>query len=180
MIKSLQEQLISSGLIDKKKANKIYSEQRKANRKNHGPAAFEKNAGENLSKASRADAERYRELNRQLQMRSEQKAVAAQIRQIVQANRLPKEEGGDTTFNFAVRGKVKKIYTDRDTRERICTGNLAIVEVDGKYELIPSNLVEKLRARNENCIVFFNNPETDAEPAEDGYSDYKIPDNLIW
>jgi len=179
MIKSIQEQLVSAGLIDKKKAKKLKTEQHKLSRKNRG-SAVPQNTREDFREASRKGAERDRELNRQRQAKNEQKAVAAQIRQIVHANRLPREEGDDTLFNFVVQGKVRKIYVNQETRERISTGKLAIVELDGQYDLIPSNLVEKLRKRSETCIVFYNDPQTQDKPAEDDYSDYKVPDDLIW
>ncbi|HXK55516.1 MAG TPA: DUF2058 family protein, partial [Gammaproteobacteria bacterium] len=85
MVKSLQEQLISTGLIDKKKAKKIKTEQQKNSRKNRGSTAS-RDAGQDFREASRARTERDRELNRQRQIQNERKAVAAQIRQIVLAN----------------------------------------------------------------------------------------------
>lgn len=180
MIKSLQEQLISAGLIDKKKAKKIKIEQHKNSRKKRGSSKSQ-STRQDFREASRKSAERDRELNRQRRIKDEQKAVAAQTRQIVQAGRLPREEGGDdTAFNFSVQGKVKKIYVSKETRERIIAGKLAIVEVDRQYDLVPSNLVEKLRKRSETCVVFHNDTQTGDEPAVDDYSEYRIPDDLIW
>lgn len=111
MVKSLQEQLISTGLIDKKKAKKIKTEQQKNSRKNRGSTAS-RDAGQDFREESRARTERDRELNRQRQIQNERKAVAAQIRQIVLANRLPREEGNDAeAYHFIVRGKVKKFMS---------------------------------------------------------------------
>jgi hypothetical protein len=179
MIKSLQEQLVSAGLIDKKKAKKIKADQNKSNRKKRGPAAPQ-STGQTFREASKESAERDRELNRQRQVLSEQKAIAAQIRQIVQANRLPREADGDVAFNFVDQGKVKKIYVDQETRERISSGKLAIVTVDKQYDLVPSSLVEKLRKRSETCVVFHNESQTSEKSAGDDYSEYKVPDDLMW
>lgn len=179
MIKSLQEQLVSTGLIDKKKANKIKAEQHKSSRKQRG-SATPQNTRQDFIEASRENAERDRELNRQRQVQNEQKAVAAQIRQIVQANRLPREDAGDITFNFVVQGKVKKIYVNQETRDRISTGKLAIVEVDKQYDLVSSSLVEKLRRRSATCVVFHNDAKAKDEPVEDEYANYKVPDDLMW
>jgi len=180
MVKSLQEQLISTGLIDKNKAKKIKTEQQKNSRKNRGSTAS-RDAGQDFREASRARTERDRELNRQRQIQNERKAVAAQIRQIVLANRLPREEGNDAeAYHFIVRGKVKKIYVGRQTREQISAGKLAIVEMDGKYDLLPSQWVEKLRARNDGCVVVYNDPETVETPVDEAYCGYRIPDDLMW
>lgn len=178
MTKSLQEQLISIGLIDKKKAKKITNEQYKNSRKQRCSPA-QQTPAENQATTSRLNAERDRELNRKRQLRNEQKAVEAQVRQIVHANRLPKEEG-EIAFNFVVKGKVKKIHISKETRDRISTGKLAIVEVGGQYELIPSSQVEKLLQRNAECVVFYNDPLVKEESVEDDYANHKIPDDLIW
>ena len=180
MAKSLQEQLISTGLIDKKKANKIKTEQLKKSRKQRASAAPKNTTRQDMQKASRESAERDKELNRRRQVEREQKAVAAQIMQLVQANRLPKEEGADIAFNFVVQGKVKKIYVDQQTRDRIGAGKLAIVEVNGQYDLVSANLIEKLRQRSTTCVVFHNDPQTKEEPMEEEYANHKVPDDLIW
>jgi uncharacterized protein len=179
MAKSLQEQLISSGLINKKKAKQIRAEQHKSGRQKRG-SAVPKNTRQELGEPFRDSTERDRELNRQRQAKSERKALAAQIRQMVQANRLPPEEDGDTTFNFVVQGKVKKIHVSQTTRNRISSGTLAIVEVDRRYNLVPSSLVEKLRKRSETCVVFHNEPRTGDEMADDDYPEHKVPDDLVW
>lgn len=179
MIKSLQDQLISTGLIDKKKAKKITAEQHKNKRKQRGSVAPQ-HTQKVSHEASNANTQRDKELNRQRQAQSEQKAIAAQIRQIVHANRLPREEDGDIAFNFVVRGKVKKIHVSQETRDRLSSGKLAIVEVDLLYDLVPSTLVEKLRRRNEACVVFLNHPQKRESPGEDDYADYQVPDDLVW
>lgn len=141
MNKSLQDQLINSGLIDRKKARKITADQQKNRRKLRGSVASQ-NIQTLDNEAANANAQRDRELNRQRQEQSERKAIAAQIRQIVHANRLPREQEGDATFNFVVRGKVKRINLSEETRKRISTGGLAIVEVDSRYDLVPSGVAE--------------------------------------
>ena len=104
MIKSLQEQLISSGLIDKKRAKMIQTEQQKSNRKERR-SGLPQDSQLAFQKASKECAERDKALNRQRQLLSEQKAVAAQISQLVQAIRLPKEVDGDTVL-AAIRARL--------------------------------------------------------------------------
>ncbi|MCB1762245.1 MAG: DUF2058 domain-containing protein [Gammaproteobacteria bacterium] len=179
MIKSLQEQLISSGLVDKKRAKRIQTEQQKSNRKERR-SGLPQDSQLAFQKASKERAERDKELNRQRQLLSEQKAVAAQISQLVQANRLPKEVDGDSVFNFVVKGKIKKIRVHPNTREQIGAGKLAIVSCDGEYSLVPASLVQKLRQRSETCVVFYNDPEVKDITENDEYPEYKVPDDLMW
>jgi len=179
MAKSLQDQLITAGLIDKKKANKIKTEQRKDSRKKRGTAIPQDNQQQHRE-TSRKRAERDRALNRQRQEKAQEKAVTAQVRQLVQANRVARDEGGDIAFNFVSKGKVRKIYVDRETRDRISAGKLAIVSVDSQYDLVPSSLVDKLRQRSETCVVFHNDLHAKEESLDDDYSEHKVPDDLIW
>jgi uncharacterized protein YaiL (DUF2058 family) len=51
--------------------------------------------------------------------------------------------------------------------------------LDAGYELIPSAVAEKIKLRDESCIV-----STAATPTENGdddlYANYEVPDDLIW
>jgi len=86
---SLQDQLLKAGLVDKNKANKSKKEKQKK-------ARLARNSGTNITNETAIAAkreqekkvERDRELNLQRQKESNQKAVAAQIIQLVEMNRL--------------------------------------------------------------------------------------------
>ena len=116
---SLQDQLLKAGLVDKNKANKAKKEkqkQAKVSRK-----GGEKTADEMRLAAEREQArktERDRELNRQKQLASNQKALQAQIRQLIQLNRVDRE-GGDLAYSFVDQDKVKNIHVSEElTRYR--------------------------------------------------------------
>src|SRR5210317_2583476 len=84
---SLQDQLLKAGLVDKNKANKVRKEKQKKARANRHSGA--KSADEVKLAAQQElarKAERDRELNRRKQLDAENRAVQAQIRQLVQMN----------------------------------------------------------------------------------------------
>jgi uncharacterized protein YaiL (DUF2058 family) len=79
-------------------------------------------AKEALAEKARKD----QELNRQVQEKAEQKARAAQIKQLIEATRLPKLTTEDY-FNFVDDKKVKRIAVNALMRTKLSNGALAIV-----------------------------------------------------
>jgi uncharacterized protein YaiL (DUF2058 family) len=54
-----------------------------------------------------------------------------------------------------------------------------LVRCEGKYEMIPAEIAEKIRALNPNAVVEL--PKEDPKPAEDDpYKDFVVPDDLKW
>lgn len=179
MSNPLQEQLRKAGLVNDKQLKKAQKDQRKERQR----ASENKGAAPEAEKARlQAQAEkaaRDRELNLQKKEAEERRALAAQIRQLVEANRQPAD--GEVTFNFADGGTVKRIYVTEALRKRIAAGQTAIVKLDGKYELVPAEVAERIAARDASCVVLKNAPErTGEETKDDLYAAYQVPDDLIW
>jgi uncharacterized protein YaiL (DUF2058 family) len=181
MSNALRDQLLKAGLVNDKQVKKAVKEKRKETlqgRNNPAPLA---DAKLQAQKAQAEKAERDRQLNLQRKEAVEQKAIAAQVRQLIETNRRPKGDG-DTPYNFVDGNKVKRIYVSDACRDQIRRGLLAIVKLNGGYELVPSEIAEKIRARDPASVVLCNDPRGVADDAqgEDPYADYTIPDDLIW
>ena len=98
---SLQDQLLKAGLVDKKQVKQVNKEKRKQT--NVARRSAEEVVDEVKQQAEQARLEkvqRDRELNRQRDQELHNKAIAAQIKQLVDNNRQPK--GGDVEYNFTV------------------------------------------------------------------------------
>lgn len=182
MTNSLRDQLLKKGLVDEKRLKQVSSterKQRKQQRKSKGAPLDEAKL---LAQQALAEkAERDRELNRQRQEIAERKAVAAQIAQLIQLNRIPRGEG-EIAFNFVDDKKVKRLYVTDNVRDQLSKGLLAIVALNGHYEIVPAAVAEKIRQRDETGVIFCNErtPSEQEEPEDDPYADYKIPDDLMW
>ncbi|QXP83791.1 DUF2058 domain-containing protein [Methylococcus sp. Mc7] len=178
MSNPLQEQLRKAGLVNDKQLKKAQKEQRKERQR----AAENKGTDAEKARIQQAQAEkaaRDRELNLQKKEAEERKALAAQIRQLVEANRQPAD--GEVAYNFADGGTVKRIYVDEAMRKRIAQGQIAIVKLDGKYELVPADIAERIAARDASCVVLKNVPSrTGEENRDDPYAAYQVPDDLMW
>jgi hypothetical protein len=181
---SLQEQLLKAGLTDEKKvkkANKDKRKQSKVARRSKEEIVDEAKVSAQQARAEKA--ERDRELNRQRQDEANKKAIAAQIKQLIEMNKVEKGRG-DIAYNFTDDKKIKKIYVNEDLQNQLIRGRLAIVKLmindELHYELVPSGVAEKIALRNDDCIVLINEKSVDEVDEDDPYADYQIPDDLMW
>jgi len=178
--KSLQDQLLKAGLVDTKKAKKVKQQKRKqAKQERKGLAEPEvESSRSQAEQALQEKAQRDRELNQQRNAEAEKKALQAQIKQLIELNRLPRE--GDVAFNFVDAGKVKKLHVKAQVQEQLSRGRLAIVKLGEQYEVVPMPVAEKIALRDDTVVVVSHDKEPLQDDEDDYYADYKIPDDLMW
>jgi uncharacterized protein YaiL (DUF2058 family) len=181
LMASLQDQLLKAGLVDKNKANKANKEKQKKAKAARGSGATITNEASAAAQREQAKkAERDRQLNLKKQRESIQKAVTAQIIQLVEMNRLD-TGNGEIDYSFIFDNKVKKINLSEELKDQLVAGRLAIVTIvknqQRKYEIVPAQVAEKIAQRDTSCIVQLNEKE---DSDDDAYADYKIPDDLMW
>lgn len=176
MANSLQDQLLQAGLIDKKKAQKTKKSKHKE-KVTRQTTEETKLAQERARQQREEKAERDRQLNLQQQREAEQKAIQAQIRQLVSSNTIA--AAGDTPYNFTDQRKIKRIHVSDEQLDQLSSGKLAIVAQDEQYRLVPAMIAEKIRQRDEKAVILLNEPQ-DEDDSDDPYADYKIPDDLMW
>ena len=178
---SLQDQLIGAGLVDEKKAKQLKAEQSKKRRKKRKTGHQGAQSGKSASQRVNPSATRDRELNRRREQERARKALAVQIRQLVEAHGVAEEKEAEEAYNFVDGGKVKKIYVSEKSRASIGSGKLAIVRVDRRYRLMPSEYVEKLRQRDHDCVVLHNaSGQATISTEDEEYPEHRVPDDLMW
>jgi uncharacterized protein YaiL (DUF2058 family) len=176
---SLRDQLLKAGLVSEKQAKQVGKQKQKENRLVHkGQAEKDESARLAALQAQAEKAARDQELNRQQQEKAEQKARAAQVKQLIERSRLPKL-GGEDYYNFVDDKKVKRLAVNALMRDKLSRGSLAIVRHGGGYEVIPREAALKIQEREPQRIVLLNTP-TEAPDADDPYAAYQIPDDLMW
>ncbi len=176
---SLQDQFLKAGLIDKKKVNKAKQDksiQQKLERQTGTQAVDEVRLA--AQEAQRKQAERARELNAQRDAAAREKAILAQIAQMVQQNRQNK--GGDEiAYNYTHDNKIKRIHVSAKIQAELIAGRLVIVCLNGSTELIPKVIADKIAERDPSLVVQVPKSSTEVD-ADDPYADFKIPDDLMW
>jgi len=178
---SLQEQLLKAGLTTKDKATKAKSSKRKQakiNRK-HKIETIDENK-EAAKLAQQEQAERARKLNQEKNAVAEEKAIIAQIKQLIEVNKQPLGKP-TVTFNFSDQGAIKKLEVSNEIHKHLTNGLLAVARLANDYSLVPKAIAEKVNLRSADFIVILNEKIESEELDEyDPYADYQIPDDLMW
>lgn len=182
MAGSLQDQLLKAGLADADKAKKMNKEKRKqakvARRSGEEIVSEDKKAAQ---QARAEQVQRDRQLNQALNSKAQRKAINAQIKQLIDNNKLDKGRG-DIGFNFTDGKKVKKLYVSAMEQKQLSAGRLAIVKQGDQYEMLPRPVADKIAERDADRVIACDQDEAVAltEEEQDWYKDYEIPDDLMW
>jgi len=180
---SLQDQLLNSGLIDKSKANQVKKGKYKQTKQQRNSKTTQTDEATLLAQKSRAEKQaKDRELNLKKQAEAEEKAIVAQIKQLIKENAQAKAKGDEgVAYNFSDNNIVKKIYVSEKTLQHISNGKLAIVKYDSTYELVPAIVAEKIKQRDASYVLLMNDKtQEEADASDDPYADFQIPDDLMW
>ena len=176
---SLAEQFLKAGLVNKnkvKQANQEKSTQKKAERRTGTQTGDEVRLA--ALETQRKNAERARELNAQRDAAATQKAIVAQIAQMVQKNRQSKG-AGDIAYNFTRDNKIERLYVSAAVQSHLMAGRLVIVCLGGATELVPRVIADKIAERDASLVIRVNKTSAEID-ADDPYAAFQIPDDLMW
>lgn len=178
---ALQEQLLKSGLSNDAKLKQAQAEKRKqVKQQQHQGVTAVDEVKLSLEQMRQQQMERDRQLNRQKNLADEHKALTAQIKQLVELNRIAQDVNG-VAYQFSDAGKVKTVHVSEKLREALIAGRVGIIRLQAGYEVVPLAVALKIQQRDQACVVVLNQAtENDEFVAEDPYAAYQIPDDLIW
>jgi len=177
---SLQDQLLKSGLVSSAKAKTIKTDKHKQTKQQQKNNVVVVDETKLLAEQVQAEKiARDKELNQLRKLQDEQKQLAAQVKQLIELNRQPKDENG-LAYNFNDNNKIKTIYVANEMREQIIQGRAAIVRLAAAYEVVSAEVAKKILDRDAGSVIVFNQQTNTAAGSEDAYADYQIPDDLIW
>ena len=176
---SLQDQFLKAGLVDKnkvKQANQDKSKQKKVERRTGTETVDEARLA--ALETQRKNAERAREANAQRDAAANQKAIMAQILQMVHKNRQSKGNG-DIAYNFTHDNKIERIYVSAAVQGHLMAGRLVIVRLGTATELVPRVIADKIEERDAALVVRVKKASKEVEE-DDPYAAFQIPDDLMW
>lgn len=177
---TLQEQLLKAGLVSDAKAKTVKTEKRKQDKlklKNNVEVVDEAKALAEQAKAEQIEKDRV--LNQQKAQEAEKKAVAAQIKQLIDEHKQNQDPDG-VAYNFTDGNVVKKIYVSETMRDSLIRGRLAIVKFEKAYHVVNCEAAGKIRLRDAACVLVLNKVVETEVKEDDPYADYQIPDDLMW
>jgi len=180
MAGSLQDQLLKAGLADKNKAKQIKKEKTKQvqQQRKSKQGVVDENK-QQLQQIRQQKQQRDRQLNEERKAEADKKAIAAQVKQLIEVNCLSRQ-GAELDYNFTDNKKIKKILVDSTMLEQLSRGQLAIVSLNDKYEVVPAAVAEKIQQRLPERVIVANTVASDEIDKDDPYADYQIPDDLMW
>lgn len=170
----LKAQLMKAGLANAKKARQVEHAKRQEARDPNAETAQKLAA-----KAMAEKLERDREMNKRLEEERAQKALGAQISQLIQAHRIDRQNG-EMAYQFTDDKKIKKLYVTDLQHSQLSRGLLAIVRLGDGYEVVPAVVAEKVKSRDDSYVLVLNTKSANEVDEDDPYADYQIPDDLMW
>lgn len=175
---TLQEQMLKAGLVTSKKMAKVQRTAKKSR-------VQAREAREAVEENKKAQLERDKQLNERQKQASLSKAYQAQVKQLIEMNRISGIKG-DISFNFTDNHVIKKVEVDKITQAQLISGRLAIARLitssngECEYAIIPAVVADKIAQRDAGSIVLNSSPCQDTQDEEDPYADFKVPDDLMW
>ena len=178
---SLQEQLLKSGLVSSAHAKSAkYDKRKQTQQQRQNNITVVDEAKELVKKAQAEKAERDRELNQLIKQQEEQKHLIAQVKQLIELNKLPKDADG-IAYRFNDQNKVKTLYLSETMRDQIIRGKLAVVKLGTNYEVVSSEVAKKISLRDAGSVIVDNELiASTVDYNDDPYAGYQIPDDLMW
>ena len=175
---TLQEQMLKAGLVSSKKMAKVQRTAKKSR-------VQAREAREAVEENKKAQLERDKQLSEQQKQAVLAKAFRAQVKQLIEMNRITVAKG-NITFNFTDGNLIKKIEVDKQTQTQLINGRLAIARLvinakgDCDYAIIPAVVADKIAQRDADSIVLNSALSQEEQDEDDPYADFKIPDDLMW
>lgn len=175
---TLQEQMLKAGLVTSKKMAKVQRTAKKSR-------VQAREAREAVEENKKAQQERDKQLSEQQKQAVLSKEFKAQVKQLIEMNRIPLSKG-NITFNFTDNNVIKKLEVDKTTQAQLINGRLAIARLavdnkpEGEYAIIPASVADKIAQRDTGSIVLHSALSQEEQDQDDPYADFKIPDDLMW
>ncbi len=158
-----QDQLLKAGLVSKKQAKKANREKYLSRKKNKGNK--EKNSATISNKArdeQAAQAKRNRELNRQRTDENRQREQRAQVKQLIENNRLELDDRGEPYY-FTEQNKINRVFVSEEITDQLSRGQLAIVKLGNSYEVVPAKVARQIASRDKEALVAFHEGENSGD-----------------
>ena len=174
----LQDQLLKAGLVKKHKlAETVREQDRQRHARKPAPPSAEQVDTQRLQ-AERAERDRALSAQRNAQTRASE--LRAQVRQIVESHKVPRE--GEIAYGFTDDGRIRNVLVNEALRAQLAKGALVIVRHDAGYELLPRAAALKVIERDASMIVLDHGGESGGDAGEDDdyYRQFVVPDDLIW
>ncbi|GGA76430.1 hypothetical protein GCM10011521_13340 [Arenimonas soli] len=125
-------------------------------------------------KHERIEAERLKQ-----EEAARRRAAKAQVAELIKDKALNVADA-ELVRHFEYGGKIKRIYVTPEQLKSLNAGDLAVVQLDGRYQLVTAALADEVAALLPSLLALKVDPNAPAQ--DDPYADprYQVPDDLVW
>jgi len=149
----LQNQLLKAGLVSTKQVKKVEHEKRVNRKQNKG--VVPPTPASTVLEEQAAHEKRNRELNRQHAEQKRLREQKAQVRQLIETNRLERD-GRGTPYHFIEHNKIMRIFVAEEMADQLSRGQLAIVKLDDNYEVVPAKVAHQIASRDKEALLLLH------------------------
>ncbi len=125
-------------------------------------------------KSERIEAERLKQEAARIKREAKQQVAA------LLADKSLNAADAELTRHFEYNGKIRRVHVTEAQLKSLNAGELAVVQLDGRYLLVPSALALQVQELLPSLLALLVDP--DAPVANDPYADpeFQVPDDLVW
>ena len=181
---SLQDQLLKSGLANKKQAGraKHHKQQQQSRQKKHKQSGIATPQQSELEIKLAQEKEQKNQqdllLNLGRDQELEKKSIQHQIDQLIQANQIKIAKDADVSYHFTHNDKIKSIYVNEEQKDQIVSGRIVIAELKKGFVLIGHGVAKRVEEKDKIRVVILAQ-EVEFEE-DDPYAQFVVPDDLMW
>lgn len=178
---SLADQLLKSGVVNKKQVKKAgKAKKHQKHLQQSGKVAVD----DSIERQIKADEEAKRAKDHALEAEKkaiqEAKELRAQVAQLLKHHGIDSQ--GEAAYNYTLDGLVKQMLVSDVQRNQLVKGYVAIAHIDDITAMIPGPIAERINTRLPEAVIVWNKADesVDVVDEDDPYADYQIPDDLMW
>lgn len=184
MAKSLQDQLLASGVAKPKQAKKARRDKtrREQEARRQGTQSEESaKLARDVAAAEQAKRERDQQLAEQQKNERASRESQGAAAQLIAQNRIKPGPAEDDSpaYSYNIAGKIRKLAVSAPQRQQLADGKLGIVRHAGSAALINRDVAQRLQTLIPDQIWLME-PRDDTPDPDDPYAGYEVPDDLMW
>ena len=123
---------------------------------------------------------REREEQAQRAEKLQRRAAEEAARELVETHRLTRPDNG-VSYRFNLQGTIRRIFVTQEMADQLSNGELGIIAQGESYEVVAEPIARKIESLSERLSVVVNEQAGSSnDDPDDPYSDYKVPDDLVW
>ncbi|MDE1962011.1 MAG: DUF2058 family protein [Xanthomonadaceae bacterium] len=175
MSDSLRDQLLKAGFAEKPKQQSKPSAQKPshvANRAKTRPAAPDVDLAHAYARRAQAERAESAQAQREAERVAREKKERKQKLAALLAGKALNDGDADTPRHFPHGNKIRRIYCTREQLAALNRGELAVVQLAGRYLLVTREVAAQAQTIQPEALVLLCDPDA---PAEDD-----VPADLMW